>query len=488
MKPNPTRLLARNAFHLGMGQVATTALGILLTAVVGRALGPAEFGVYFTIMTIFSFVYVIVDWGQATYVIRETARGRADEPELIGSALLLRLATTICASVIAVATAFVMGYDKHIVWLALLTVLVSLPVTLYAPFGYAFRGKDRMDIDVYATIASKLVLLIATVIALIFGGGLMEVILMQGIGGLASLLVGLFFVMRLKLETKAPEPKALLELFWQGTPIAMFSLVLAAQPFAEILILSVLAGPTVVGWYGASRTIFGIAISPAMISIGASFPELSRASLSLPDLRHMIEITGRVLFIVAALISSGLYVFAEHGVGIVYGYGRFEHAPSILRTMAIFIPLLFFVLLLASAMTAVGRNKAMLVISIARIALCSVLNWLLIDYWQRRFGNGAIILVIVAGLAEIPAIVGCLALLPRGAVSAATIVSLVRACVTAFCAALPLSVLQPLALWYLVPLYVLLFGLAAFATRLTLPSDLRLAIDFARTRIMAARR
>jgi O-antigen/teichoic acid export membrane protein len=251
--------------------------------------------------------------------------------------------------------------------------------------------------------------------------------------------------------------------------------------------LSAFAGPAVVGWYGASRTIFGIVISPAMIVLTATFPELSRASLSLPDLRRMIDATGRVMFIAAAFTSSALYLFADYIVAIIYGQGRFEQTASILRVSAFFIPLLFLVLVLASTMTAVGRNKAMAVISIVRIAVCVVLSWLLIDYWQQRFGNGAIALVIIAGVAEILAMIACLTLLPRGAVGSTTALNAARACIASLCTVVPLSMLQPLGLLYLTPLFVLLFAVTAIVTRLVLPSDLRLAMEVVRGRVLAPR-
>lgn len=481
------RLLARNALHLSVGQIVTTALGILLTAVVGRALGPSDFGTLYIIGTIISFVALIIDWGQAAYITREMAKGRLDESELIGSAWLVRLTATLAACGIAVATAFAMGYDWHIVLLTLLAVVVLLPATIYSPFGYTLRGKDRMDIDVYATIAGRLVLLVATFIALRLGGGLTEVILMQAAAGLATLLVGGYLAFRLGLKAKAPTVQAVRELFFQGWPIVAFALVTASQALGEMLILSAFAGSTVVGWYGASRTVFGIAISPAMIALNASFPEFSRASLSTAHMRHIVELTGRILFITAAAASSALYVFSDHIIGIIYGYGHFEDAPSVLRAMAVFIPLSFFVLLLGTAMTAVGQNKELLAISVVRIIACLTASWMLMDFWQQRLGNGAIILVVVAGLSEIPASVASMLLLPRGSVSSATILNLIRACITAICAALPLSLLQPLELWYQVPLFTILLGAAALVTQLVLPSDLRLAMNFARERIVASR-
>jgi polysaccharide transporter, PST family len=481
---NNRRLLVRNVSHLGIGQVASTALGILLSAVIGRALEPSQLGILYTVFAISSFAYVIVDWGQGTYLVREMARGRTDEPAIIGSALVIRLAAVVLMSAVGAAVAVPLGYSGQIVVLTLLAMMSGIPATLFAPFACSFRSRDRMDVDAFVNIIGKAMTLVATAIALRLGGGLKEVILMQAVGGASTLLAGAIVALRLDVEVKAPAMKLLRELLRHGAPLATFSLVIASQPFIEIMMLSALAGPAVVGWYGASTNIKGIVISPAMILLVATFPALSRASRSLPDLRRVIDATGRVMFIAAAFTSSALYLFADHMVAIIYGHGRFVETASILRVSAIFVPLLFLVLVLASAMNAVGRNKAMAVISIVRIVVCVILNWLVIGYWQQRFGNGAVALVIISSIAEVPATIACLALLPKGAVGSAVTLNMVRACVASFCTVVPLSMLQPLGLMYLIPLFALLFAVTALVTRLVLPSDLRLAMEMMRSRVL----
>ena len=485
MRSNTTRLLVRNVSHLGVGQIASTTLGILLSAVIGRALDPAQLGILYTVFAISSFAYVIVDWGQGTYLVREMARGRTDEPELIGSALVVRLAAVVLLSAVGVAIALPLGYSGQIVVLALLAMMSGIPATLLAPFACSFRSRDRMDVDAFVGIIGKAATLVATAIALRLGGGLKEVILMQAVGGSAFLLAGAIAALRLDIKVKAPETKLRQELIRHGAPLATFALVIASQPFFEILMLSALAGAAVVGWYGASTNILGIVISPAMILLAATFPELSRASRSLPDLRRVLDATGRVMFIAAAFTSSALYLFADYMVAIIYGSGRFVETASILRVSAIFVPLLFLVLVLASAMNAVGRNKAMAVISVVRIVVCVVFNWLLIGYCQQRYGNGAIALVIIAGLTEIPATIACWMLLPKGAVGSTVPLNIVRACVASFCTVVPLSILQPLGLLYLTPLFALFFAVTAMLTRLVLPSDLRLAMEMVRSRVLA---
>jgi O-antigen/teichoic acid export membrane protein len=485
VKSNTTWLLVRNVSHLALGQVASTALGFFLTVVIGRALEPAQLGIFYIVVAISSFVGVIIDWGQGTYLIREVAKGRVDEAEFLGGALLIRLPATVFSFAIAVAIALALGYNGQIVELTLLAMISFVPVVIFMPFDYSFRGRDRMDLDAFANIVGKAATLVSTFIALRLGGGLTAVILMQGVGSLATLLAGGFAALRLNIAVKMPTMKALREHLHDGTPLATFSVVLASHPFIEILILSAFAGPAVVGWYGAFRTIYGIVTSPGMILLGATFPQLSRASRSLPDFRRMMDGTSRILFIAAAVTASALYLFADDVVAIIYGHGRFEQTAAIMRVSAIFTPLLFYVLILASAMTAIGRNRAMAVISVIRIAFCVAVAWLIIGYWQQRFGNGGIALVIIAGVAEIPATIACLILLPRGAVGSTTTLNLVRACVASLCTVVPLSLLQPLGLFYLIPLFCLLSVVTALVTRLVLPSDLQLVMEVVRSRVYA---
>src|SRR5271169_5122100 len=64
-------IVGRNAFHLLIGQIASTALSIVFNAMLARMLGAADFGDYFLVMSLTYFAYAAVDWGQNAYLIRE---------------------------------------------------------------------------------------------------------------------------------------------------------------------------------------------------------------------------------------------------------------------------------------------------------------------------------------------------------------------------------------------------------------------------------
>jgi len=52
--------IARNAFHLVLGQVMTNALAIIFSAALGRTLGAGNFGIYFLIGSFSTFAYALV--------------------------------------------------------------------------------------------------------------------------------------------------------------------------------------------------------------------------------------------------------------------------------------------------------------------------------------------------------------------------------------------------------------------------------------------
>src|SRR3954471_19089 len=90
-------VIARNVLHLSLGQIGTTLLSVLLTAILARSLGPGDFGVYFLLSSIATFSYVFVEWGQHRFVVPEVAREPRRAGELVGTGLAFRL---IAASIV----------------------------------------------------------------------------------------------------------------------------------------------------------------------------------------------------------------------------------------------------------------------------------------------------------------------------------------------------------------------------------------------------
>jgi O-antigen/teichoic acid export membrane protein len=481
-----TDRLARNAFFLLAGQVASLVLSAILTAVLGRRLGVVEFGVYYLLTVASGFAAVFVDWGQRAYLIRESVRRPENAGQLLGGALAFRAAMTFVA---AVATALLMkaiGYDSRTELLALFAVVSSLPITLSQAYTYLFRGRDRPELDATVTVTGKAITVAVTVPALILGGGLSEVLSMQAIGGAGALLVAVLLARKIRLNAERPGRNILHELARGGGPIAIFFLAMAMQPFIDVIVLSKLVPPEVVGWYGAARNIMGLLLVPASILATASLPELSRVSGSTPDLRHALRGTLRLLLALGGLAAAGTFLFADVAVSVIYGRGNFEPAVAVLQFFAPVTLLYSMDMLFAATLTAAGKTKEIAVFKALSVAIGTGLNVLFIPVCQARMGNGGIGLVLALGSTEVLMLTAYLWLVPRGAVDRSALADFLRAAAAAGATVLAFSALPSITPWLGVPACVAGFTALAIWFGLILGTDLEKFAGLARNTLERA--
>jgi O-antigen/teichoic acid export membrane protein len=144
-------------------------------------------------------------------------------------------------------------------------------------------------------------------------------------------------------------------------------------------------------------------------------------------LRHSIRRALRPLLGLGALAAVGTYLFADFAVSLIYGNGRFDPAAQVLQVFAPALFLFFVDILLAAVVAAVGRARELTIAKLICLALNTGLAVLLVPYFQERFENGGLGLVLAFGLTEIAMVMACVWLAPRGALTLGTLVDAVRA-------------------------------------------------------------
>jgi O-antigen/teichoic acid export membrane protein len=85
---------------------------------------------------------------------------------------------------------------------------------------------------------------------------------MQSVGGAGALLAAVLLARKIHLKAQRPARTILRELANGGGPIAVFFLAGAVHPFIDVIVLSKLVPPEIVGWYGAARNIMGVLFAP----------------------------------------------------------------------------------------------------------------------------------------------------------------------------------------------------------------------------------
>jgi O-antigen/teichoic acid export membrane protein len=478
--------IARNASYLVAGQVATTALAIVLSAALGRTLGAEHFGLYFLVTTMSTFAYVFVEWGQPYFVIRQVARDPGRSGDLLGTALVLRVSFAVAIVFPVGLIAWALGYGARTTWLAVLFILASLPLFLAQGYGMVFRAHDQMGRDAAVSVSNKVCALCATLPLLMLGMGVPGVVFAQAVAGIVALLVA----RRLYRGLRASPPRFSVgtarELLVCGLPILAVSAATSAQPYLDAIILSKLVPPSAVGWFGAAKTILGTLMAPAIILGAAAYPRISRASADEAAFRREVKSAFRPLLWLGALAATGTYLFAGTAISLVYGARGFAPAATILEVFAPGLFLLFVDILLGNVLYAAGKGFGFAVAKIASVVVGTVLDLVLIPLFQARYGNGGIGVLVAFALSEFVVFAGALVVLGPATLDRATALDAARALGAGVATVLVFRVMPSLPPWLGMPLCVAAFAAASLAVGLVGGRDLSVLRLLARRQALSA--
>ena len=466
-------VLARNALFLALAQLLSTACAVALSAALGRALGPAEFGLFFLVTSMAGFAYVVLEWGQTQYVVREIAQQPRREGALLGTTLAARVLGTALAAGLTAAVAQALGYDARTCGLAALFVATMIPFFLSQALSLVFRARERMQYDAVAAVVDRALTLAATLLAVAVGAGVFGAAIAVGVGGLASLLTATVLLRRLgmpRLSVDHAEAKAML---LGGAAIVLTNVESSVQPYIDAIVLSKLAPAEAVGWYGAARTFVGTLVAPAIILSVAAYPRLSRAATAPGELRRELRLVMKPLIGLGVLACVGTFLFAQAAVDLVYGNRGFAAAGTILKVLAPGLLLLFADNMLCAAVVAIGRPKPLAFAKLFNIAVCAGLSLLLVPAFQAERANGGIGLAIASGVSEIIMLGAALLILPAGSLDLSLLFDLGRALAAGAVTALLFELLPAPPLLVGVPACVLVFGVLSLAFRLVRPAELR---------------
>lgn len=376
--------------HLGMGQVLTTALTMLLSAAIARTLGASDFGLLYLLTTITAFAYVFVGWGHGSYVTREVALRPERTGEMLGSVLAVCAAMALLMCIVAVGLTSFFGYDVRTRVFTAFFMIAWVPQFLGLTYTWIFRGNERMEFDALLQVVLKFSTLALALAALSLGARVGGLILVYAAAGTITLLVAIAIYRRLHLPRLRVTRATVRELMVNGAPLMAMSLAIAVQPYIDANLLYSLVPQQVLGWYGAAWAIAGTLVAPAGIIGSAMYPRLSRAAADPAEFSRALRTAFRPLLMVAVLGGVGTYLFADLAISVIYGSESFRPAAATLRAFAPALVLVYVGMVLGYAILATGKATQLAKVKIVAVLVTTGLEWACVSWFQARFQNGGI--------------------------------------------------------------------------------------------------
>ena len=434
--PDNARLVVRNTLTLILSQFVTGPLSLLVNAVMGRHLGPEDFGLLYLLFTTTSLVFMVVEWGQSRTLTSMVARSPGRTGVLLGSALAFRLPLAVAAYAISAGT-LLLGHPASIQGPYLLAFVQAGLTSCAGAFNAVLRGHERIPLVVKATLFAVLSGAVLQIGALLLGVRLMAFL---GVNvAIAALSLGLSVALLRKVTTEPlrPDWQATRSLARTGTTFMFLGAMLALQPYVDAIILARLAPAEVVGWYAAAIKIQGAILLPSTTLAAALYPTLSRLHAeSEQTWANLTRSSLEAVAIFAVPASLGCLLFADVGISL-FSRSTFGPAADNLRMLGPFVFLVYFNIVLGTALMAAGKQRRWAWAQSSCVLVSLVADPLLVPLFQRRYGNGGLGVAVATVISEVMMATAALVLSPRGLLGSSLVRTLLRTLVAggAMCAA-----------------------------------------------------
>lgn len=369
--------LARNTLIGLLGTLVLRVSAFATTLVLARGLGQDDFGIYAFVGVFIFFFSFLTDLGIERVLTRELSRQPGQAAELVGNALLLRLALCCIAVPAAVGLAVTMGVAPEVRYCVLLAAL-GLPLSVDSIFRAYFQSRFRMDVIYRVTLPMSLFFLLLAGVCVFLQWPVRAVFYAALLNALATL--ALFLVLTLPHIRPSFHPRR--DLIWlllrdagqMGAFALMFMLAMRIDQF----MLFQMRGAQEVAFYAAAvRVTEALSIVPEALMLTV-LPILASSQHTAPErFRETYRLSFKYLAAMILPVALTLTAARDQAMRWMFGAAYADGAAA----LAILAWSMFFAYTGAVYLNLVfvqALHRLMLVVSVLALSLNVALNFALI--------------------------------------------------------------------------------------------------------------
>ncbi len=386
----PSSVLARNVGVLAGSQIITWCASLAWALFVPRALGAHGTGVFTLSVAASGILTVLIGLGTRPLLVREISIDPSGASRLIPAAIVLRGLLALPMLVLLGAFAHSGKFDGEQVVALYLGWGVCVLYVLFEPIQAGLQALEKMHYLAYSDILTKTCVSLVSVALVVVG--------FRAIGLLSLTVIVLAVVLILHVGWWRKN----FTIDWKITTAELWSLARGSVPYLgfalfftfylwiDSLMLSVMTPPEVLGWYGLPTKLFGTLMFIPVILSTAWLPRLAAAATD--GDQALWRVARAPLQIVVALslpVCVGVVLVASRLISLLYGPDFTESVP-VMTWLALSVPPMYMNIMVNQIL--IARRQQMLWTKAMAVAcvINPVLNVLLIPYFQRTRGNGAI--------------------------------------------------------------------------------------------------
>lgn len=363
-----------------VARVANLAVGVVVTALVARALGEAGFGQWSTLLVVVQLASYFTTFGLETVVVREAAADPSREQEWIGVLLILRAALVIPAMLVGLAAILAVHVSTAMLVAGVL-LLLEMPINIGSSLRVVHQLRVRNTVP----------MIVLTLNSVVWGGVVLAVFLAEaGIVALAagftasaaiSAAVQVVTALHLVRPSLRPSRDAIVKVARVGIPIGLAGLLIMAYARIDQLLVFSIAGSDEAGLYGAAYRIIDQA-QFIPVSLMTTLVPILAANWTL-DRERMLRVVRLGAEFLAIGSLGGLAVTiaaAEHLTVILYGSEFKEAGPALPVLTAAFV-FICFGYLTTNLLIVIGAQRRLITVGVIGFIVNVAGNLIAIPIW-----------------------------------------------------------------------------------------------------------
>lgn len=383
--------ITRNTSVMMGAQIVTWASSFILLMYLPKYLGSDNYGKLFLALSISMMVEVLIDFGGGYLIPKEVSRAKSKTAQVLSNFAAVRFFIWLIAMIFLIAFSYLAEFPPITQLLIIILGFSRLWEGAKRVLRSGFQGHERMEYPSIAAIAERVFISALVVSALMMGLGPIAVAIIMAAGVLLNLIVLLLYSPKIVDHFPKIEWKETTSMIHVSIPFFLWSLFSIIYYRVDAIMLSLLTGDTVVGWYGASYRFFDIVMVFPSIFTTVVFPIFARLWVEQKDQLYLtFQKSVKFMALLAFPVAAAVLFYSSDIVKLFFGIEEYQPSIIILQIFAISIPLVYIDFILGSTILATDKQKKWAYVGLAAIFINIILNFYLIPFSQAQFGNGGI--------------------------------------------------------------------------------------------------
>jgi len=377
------RRIVKNTSALFVAQVISSTVSLIFGVVIARVLGDTIFGKFAFALAFTDIFSIFISLGYNTLLIREVSRDKNQVNNYMNNIFGFRAVFSLILFVLIVITINIMHYPDDTKIAVYLIGIFQILEALANVFKMTFRAYEKMEFEAAVIVCVNLLSLPVMLGIIYLGYGLTAVSLVYVSIGLMDFLFSIILCGKKIAWVKRSFD---LVFFKKTIPtaISLSMLAIFALIYVKIdtVMLSIMKGDAVVGWYNAAYYLVQGFKPLQQIVMSALFPIMSFSYITSKDaLKRIYEKAFKLLFIIGLPMAVGITLLADKFIFLIYG-SNFQNSVIALQILSWDVLLVFLYGCISFLLVSINRQYQMALFAGCTAVINIIMNLILIPTYS----------------------------------------------------------------------------------------------------------